>query len=869
MSPRTRRNNSNVDYKDYYSKKVPQQAHFPHRRKTVRRPVGLAEDKRQVKFLPEMMKIKRVDTVGDSEEEDEDLEEDVEDGGASIALGCDKRLEYKSAYPTRTRRRRCVEDEDEAEGDDEEGTGPTSKRRRISGTSKESRPSKRIESILEVEDKPSRRTKAVKSRSLRRQSTMTQLVEGRAPPSDTEEPAFKPVKRSPRLSWSGQGKKAKDNKQRTLTQMIPGMRPLEILSDEDIEERLSDDEAHERDSQAYSEAITARLAKYGLMKRRVDDTTELNDDTTEACLPAKNEKNEQGELANDTSMVPLAIADSAGHDSLDDDEDSYRPTQFIDETATMRTRSTRRSDDRKRPKSLASKLGRVTQQNRKSKFSLLSSPEKRQVHEIASSQSPPGSPLSTQVTPTKLPRSPLNERSGNVVKVAETPSKRKQVTFLEPKREPTPPRTLRKFRSVIQDSEDEDEDEVFEADDDNAGKDIGAHTQCLIKRLESVASAKDVGTGTQAIHDQIDDACAGNEEHGPDRDSSEELGELIFSHGRREPSPELGEQPSYRAAHTAIKQEPGQEEAMNDGPTVGPFTDAESPISTVIKQELTCEEETNDSYAIAPSIETEPPRNPLRNAEDVASSPRNELPLPRTQVPSSPPIVQQPIEDTCPSTPMVIMGSSDDDDMDDSEPDLTPPHGNSGPVSRSSASAPQRPSNHQDESMQPASSPQAQQETQQSHSSKAEQQLQNEWCSYSQYVKDCCPQPSSMHVGHDTFSYNATPMPPRPNQPAQPSGFHMSQATTVDEVTPKKNRTQRIISASVTPHRMANSQPFFSPSKPPPLVIPSSFPSPAKSRIGDWSSPIFGRTQDAYGSIYHGGSLEDLSIPPPPPDEDY
>jgi hypothetical protein len=96
----------------------------------------------------------------------------------------------------------------------------------------------------------------------------------------------------------------------------------------------------------------------------------------------------------------------------------------------------------------------------------------------------------------------------------------------------------------------------------------------------------------------------------------------------------------------------------------------------------------------------------------------------------------------------------------------------------------------------------------------------------------------------------------------------MSQATTVEEVTPRKNRTQRIISASVTPHRIASSQDFFSPSKPPPLVIPSSFPSPAKARMEDWSSPVFGRTQDTYGLAYHGASLEDFSVPPPPPVED-
>jgi hypothetical protein len=117
-----------------------------------------------------------------------------------------------------------------------------------------------------------------------------------------------------------------------------------------------------------------------------------------------------------------------------------------------------------------------------------------------------------------------------------------------------------------------------------------------------------------------------------------------------------------------------------------------------------------------------------------------------------------------------------------------------------------------------------------------------------------------MHVAPDKFSYHATPMPPRPETQLQ---NYMSQATTVDEVTPRKNRTQRR-SANATPRKVASSQPLSSPVKPPPLFIPSSFPSPSRARVEEWSSPVGMRTQD----MFVGGSLEDFSIPLPPPVED-
>ena len=171
--------------------------------------------------------------------------------------------------------------------------------------------------------------------------------------------------------------------------------------------------------------------------------------------------------------------------------------------------------------------------------------------------------------------------------------------------------------------------------------------------------------------------------------------------------------------------------------------------------------------------------------------------------------------------------------------------------------------------MQVPRSPSTDRETQQSHSSKAEQQLQHEWLSYSQYVHSRAPGSSSMRAVPDAYSYNATPHIPNKGALVSSSArMQHSQATTVDELTPKKNRTQRVVSANTTPHRNSKSQPFISPEKPPSLFIPSSFPSPSKTAMEGWSSPVAPRMQNVYGSSQVMDSLEDFSIPLPPPIED-
>lgn len=250
----------------------------------------------------------------------------------------------------------------------------------------------------------------------------------------------------------------------------------------------------------------------------------------------------------------------------------------------------------------------------------------------------------------------------------------------------------------------------------------------------------------------------------------------------------------------------------------------------------------------------------------MKSEPANtkiELPVPIEKVPSSPPIINTTVEDTCPSTPMAIMDSSDEED----DLDYTPQ--NTDILQPASALVLQS-NNLIEEPIQVPRSPASQHETQQSHSSKAEQQLQKEWFSYSQYVNTNAPQSSSMHVAHDKFSYDATPKLPLPSTQYHDSAHPMSQsqATTIDEDTPRRSRIQYIpISANTTPHKIDNPQLSVSPCKLPLLFVPSSFPSPTKVRMEEWSSPVLETTQNLWEGGY-GASLEDFSIPPPPPSDD-
>jgi hypothetical protein len=856
MTPRTRTSNKDASYKVYYSKKVPQQVHFPHRRRTVRRPLGAANngaEKRQLKFLPEKMRIKRTETVGDS---DDDSDEDIEKGGVSIKPEpeIEDIEEHESggkAAKSRGKKRHSDAAEIHDEDDDDDVVRPAPKRRRQATAPNSSRRAKiKIEAAEEDSAGPGpSEQKPDRSRTLRRQSTMTQMVEGRRPLSDTEEPAFRPVKRTPRLSWGGQGKKGKDKKQRTLTQMVPGMKPLELLSDDDMQ-TLSDAEAEERESQAYGEVIAARLAGEGLIQEEIDHL-KVTPDEAEAFDGAQSQSNDGkdggAQFAEHDSSVPSVVVRSVEDSEDQTDEESYQPTQFIDAPVTRTRRSPRQlSGVKQRVPQRAGAPTTAERTTRRSKFSLLSTPEKRRVRVIASSQSPADSPLSTQVSPSKASRLPLKERSSNDQGM-ETPSKRKQVTFNEPTKETIPPPSLRRFKSIIQDSEDEDDD-LLETDENNSRNDIGQRTQALINGIDGSSHGIPVGAETQGMLDQIDQACGDDDDDDDDEEvqpigeSSEELCVSILPRDQYEPSPELGEHfqqhnndeeesdasSPYRAAHIGIKEEQ-------------PYDDS---ISGLITKEVSSEGRTP----------------PSRSSEPASAG--IELPLAPEQVPSSPPIIQQSVEDTCPSTPMVI---TDSEDEQEDEPNPTPPRQDTHPAQQPSSTAVQHSADLDGELVQVPQSPPGQHQTQQSHSSKAEQQLHSEWFSYSQYANARPTQSSSMKVAHDKFSYHATPKPPRPVTQTQTLGHFTSQATTIDEVTPRKNRTQRTMSTNTTPRKRASSQPFSSPSKPPPLFIPSSFPSPAKARMDEWSSPVLGNTQVTYGI---GGSLEDFSIPLPPPIED-
>jgi hypothetical protein len=837
MTPKTRSTNKDANYKVYYAKKVPLQVRFPHKRKTVRRPPPPAQDvsdKRQMRFLPEKMRIKRNASVGS-----------YESGAALDTESHKEEVEQSTAKAPKTRKTKRPSEAMQADTDDDEDpVRPRPKRRRQATEPTRERHSKKIKVESADEDGAMRhddRKTVDRSRTLRRQSTMTQMVEGRRPMSDDEEPKFKPVKRSPRVSWGGLSRMTKDQKQRTLTQMVHGLKPAEIVFDDDMEETLSDAETSDRDSQAYGDAISARLAHEGLLQNKSDGVEETVDQdwTPHDVRPSIDYSlDRDGNLPVNMVEVPSLVVESIENASGGDDEDSYQPTQFIDAPTTRTRPVTRRKSGRAdrepqpaiTPSAASRRAGHL-------RFGLLSTPEKRRIREIPSSQSPTESSLSTQVSPLKAVRSPLQQCSANTIPTADTPSRRKQVTFYKPAQEQRPPPSLRKFRSVIQDSEDEEED-LLEETTHRQGQEIDEHMQASNASIDTPLEGTTIGAQSQAMLDHINHACedAYGDTAWLDRNSSEEPGTPNIMQVAYEQSPELGEQPTQlKAAHGESA--------------------SELHLSYPVAQQVSL----GDIDTVTHSLLGE-----QGSASNVPVSSGEEFSTTQEQVPSSPPLVQQHIEDTCPSTPLVIMDDSTDEEE---ELDPTPPSTVKRPMHPPPVATLQHSADLDGEPIQVPRSPSAQQETQQSHTSKAEQQLQNEWFSYSQYVGTRLPQSSSMNVAHDKFSYHATPLPPGNSTGLHQSGHYTSQATTVDEVTPRKKRRHRTISANMTPHKIANSQPFISPSKPPPLFIPSSFPSPAKARIDEWSSPLLGETQDLYGT-HAGGSMEDFSIPLPPPVED-
>jgi hypothetical protein len=392
---------------------------------------------------------------------------------------------------------------------------------------------------------------------------------------------------------------------------------------------------------------------------------------------------------------------------------------------------------------------------------------------------------------------------------------------------------LRKFESTIQDSEDEEgsdiEDDVVE----------GGQVVAVVEAAHGHA----VGADTQAVLKQIDQACAGTDENrlSDSRESSTKPEEPLIQTRPYQPSPELGE------SWAPIMYD-------DDGPDYGSYRSSRTGAKSQSFRE------TDSSKESLPVLDQTNEVSQL----DLTT----QAPMPPGDFPSTPPMVQEQPDENYPSTPMVIRDESSDEE-EEAETDPTPPRTAQRIVPQPPSTLVHQSSDLDGEPVQVPRSPSADRETQQSHSSKAEQQLQNEWLSYSQYVHARAPNSSSMHAAADAFSYNATPRLQRTGALAASSPrIQQSQATTVDEVTPKKNRTQQVVSANTTPHRPAKSQPFISPEKPPSLFIPSSFPSPSRAAMEGWSSPVTARTQNVYGSSQVLGSLEDFSIPLPPPIED-
>jgi hypothetical protein len=341
-----------------------------------------------------------------------------------------------------------------------------------------------------------------------------------------------------------------------------------------------------------------------------------------------------------------------------------------------------------------------------------------------------------------------------------------------------------------------------------------------------------------------------------DEESSQDSTALPVLRGQHDPSPELGE---LHKQSSGLKQQ-------HD-----PVGHLDQTSHNNSEEDLAHEDEEDATLLpVARSSEDRPV------VSDATTNSESELPEPAEQLRSTPPIIEPYVQDTFPATPMVIQDDSSDEE-DTPDPDPTPPRSSRRTLPQPPSTDIQQSADLDGERIQVPRSPSSQHETQQSHSSKAEQQLQNEWLSYTQYAQARPAQSSSMRAAPDAFSYSHTPHAPgltapqlHPPHPNTNPGYHPSQATTVDEITqrtPPKNRMQHFSSPHTTPHRIASSQPVISPSKPPPLFIPSSFPSPDKAAMEEWSSPILGQTQMGAYRSSQWASLEDFSIPPPPPVE--
>lgn len=803
----TRTSNKNASFQAYYTKKIPKQRNFPHRRKIVREKQGHGQDVREPKqmtFLPEKM---RRQLVKDSEDEYEEGGEDEE---------VDKSKDAVVSRRGKKRSRETVEEDQEpVRSSPKRRRRATPKKRKprfspidAESTSDDEEPAPPASSHLsESEEKEDTRSRR------RRQSTMTQLVDGLGPQPRDEEPQFKRIE-SGRARRSLSKVRGKDKQQRTLTQMVPGLMSSGITSDEDMEEDTGED------GEAYNNALAVHFAEQGVFQPNADQNIV-----------------EKGAKQRCSARRPKEIASFDPDADGEDSEDEYEPTQDVHAPILRVKRRSRRVSRRQSIEPSATENAHPTPQKCATpRFSLLSTPEKRKIREIPSSQSPSESLLSTQSAPASR-RLPLRARSGNTQNPPETPSRRKRVTFQAPAEDANLlDLAKRKFRNFVQDSEGEDEDLVEEDDELTEGQEIGTETQASILGINNAIQGRNIGSETQAILDQIDQACAHADEDAAWREM--------------EPSQELVSVVDARHSQHSQDLEEQQCDQADLGEASSPHNSLHRLKHTRLEQEFNAKGRSSMPPPLA-GLTTH--QYELNTTNVVNPAHHDEVHIPEQH---------EGVKPT--GSPIFIKDEPESDEAASPTPLQDPglaPH-----------STPYEPTDLDGEPIQVARSPTPAhpetQETSRSQCSKAEQQLQSEWFSYSQYPH-AAPS-SSMRVIQDGNSYQANPFSdPAVRELAPPQwSAPLSQATTVDgtQITPKRTPEKRILSANTTPHRISSSQPTFtSPDKAPPmLVIPSSFPSPSRS-YRDWSSPVLGMERSQMMGLE---SVEDFSIPALPPLDD-
>lgn len=830
MPAQTRNSNKATTFKAYYAKKAPKQVFFPHKRKIVREKPGAwastVHQPRQTTFIPEKLRVGNVvrDSDGEDEENEENLssaepEKEVED---EVEVGERGRVGKVGKFMRASRKR--IMQETHYDGD-EQSVRPTKKRARQPAKKAKGSPAVKSEPAADTEVSPRRsyaspsETEVEEDRRLRwrRQSTMTQLIEGRVPNDSDSEPKFQPVRRALRRSISG----GMDKKQRTLTQMVSTLTPVPVVSDEEPEE--------EAPNGAYSDALARRLASEAAAEDAVP--------TPDSSLPVAATQNP---LAHYTAVA----------DSEDEDEDEeYYPTQHIPAPALRRKQTPKRVSGRASLTSPAlTNDGGTPRRTPKSRFGLLATPERRKICEIPSSQSPPDTPILTQVTPAHR-RVPLVELSCAMRNIQDTPSKRKKVMFSDIVKTAPQSGGKHRFGDAVRDSEDEDddlEDLVDEGGSAFAGRNIGAETQMQINAIDHLARCQDAGAETQAELELIDQACAWEEEDQTLND------DLI--------SPNLGERDAAAAA-----EEDEESQELGTPRHLQPEQDAEGPPSNQ-------KGSSNSSAEVIPvqhSHDETQPTLPVSPAPLPSSSTVDPSNLTLTTQNHYIPISKDTQAITTQTYPPEVPAASQPRPLTQHtgtlELDLD------GDPIQVRRSPPPLPSTET-------------QTTNRSFSSKVEQQLQLKWSK------------SQFPPAHSDAN-ESTNMPPPQWQP----GMGVSQATTLDptqwspHATPKKTqRTQQGLdvtprktqrtpavtpksgkrSATITPHKIPNSQPFPSPARPDTLVIPSSFPTPSKeaaywAEADKWLSPS-GEPKWDLGPLEGSDveEMEDFSIPAGPPADD-